>query len=375
MNSIKACVIVIVLTVSLSSARAQSASANFDLVSADWSAKQAKTLNALPKSAIWNFVSGPFRDDSPAHVCDFRFADLRHLGTLSLVAVIDVSGRGFCSSMEIFDRTDKAASGFVESSSPADLLGDLRDAIQDIGHDGNLELVLDGSLAESETHELDCFPEWPVIVAWTGSNYTDVSSQYKGYYERYLSSLNSQLAAKSSDNGSAATPASVSTPEVAPASPSLEVGASDASFGGGFGAGKPSKLQIAYNLANTLYGTYKPTPAALTSCQLEEMALELYGPSAGRTTSSQYYIPKCSGTRNGTTCSVQWQWEINPVNPCGVCYVASVRGMIPKAAPPSQATPCTGASPLPDPPTATTPYSRKLTWGAECQAKCKVTIN
>lgn len=236
MNWIKACVIVIVLTVSLSSARAQSASANFDLVSADWSAKQAKTLNALPKSAIWNFVSGPFRDDSPAHVCDFRFADLRHLGTLSLVAVIDVSGRGFCSSMEIFDRTDKAASGFVESSSPADLLGDLRDAIQDIGHDGNLELVLDGSLAESETHELDCFPEWPVIVAWTGSNYTDVSSQYKGYYERYLSSLNSQLAAKSSDNGSAATPASVSTPEVAPASPSLEVGASDASFGGGFGA-------------------------------------------------------------------------------------------------------------------------------------------
>ena len=129
-------------------------------------------------------------------------------------------------------------------SIPADPAGNLRDALQDIDNDGNFELVLNGTLAddnsgtlaENQNQHFECVPEWPMIFAWTGSSYTDVSSQHKGYYERYLSSLNNQIAAKSSGDGSVATPAPVATPEAVPASPPPAMSASEASLGGGFNA-------------------------------------------------------------------------------------------------------------------------------------------
>jgi hypothetical protein len=192
MNWIKAGLVTIVLSVSLSSAQAQSTSANFDLVSANWSAKQAQTLNALPKSAVWNFVSGPFRGGF-GHVCDFRFADLRHSGSLSLIVVIDTGTTAGCDGVQIFDKTE---SGFEQYSTVAQA-HDLRDSIQDINHDGNLELVLYGALAESEIQHLGCVPEWPLVFVWNGSTYADVSRQYETFYTKYLQSLNRQLAAVS----------------------------------------------------------------------------------------------------------------------------------------------------------------------------------
>jgi hypothetical protein len=76
-----------------------------DLVSADWSPKQAQTLNALPKSTVWNFVSGPFRGNRYGQVCGFRFADLRHSGSLSLIVVIDTGATAGCAGVQIFDKT------------------------------------------------------------------------------------------------------------------------------------------------------------------------------------------------------------------------------------------------------------------------------
>lgn len=192
MNSITAVVSAVAFASALSSsAWGQSTPANFDLVSADWSPKQAQTLNALPKSAIWNFASGPFRENPYGEVCDFRFADLRHSGNLSLIVVIDTGATAGCSGTEIFD---KSASGFDHYSTTAQA-HNLRDSIKDINRDGNLELVLYGALAESEIQDLGCVPEWPMIFAWTGSNYTDVSSQYRGYYESYLESVKKRTAA------------------------------------------------------------------------------------------------------------------------------------------------------------------------------------
>ena len=39
--------------------------------------------------------------------------------------------------------------------------------------------------------------EWPVIFAWTGNGYSEVSDQHKDYYRNYLKSLETWLAAYS----------------------------------------------------------------------------------------------------------------------------------------------------------------------------------
>lgn len=231
MNSIAAVVSAVAFASALSSsAWGQSRPSNFDLVSADWSPKQAQTLNTLPERTVWDFVGGAFRGGS-GRVCDFRFADLRRSSTLSLVTVVDLGGTGGCAWTEIFDKTDNVASGFVNSSIPAGPAGNLRDAIQDIGHDGNLELVLSGTLAEDESQHFECITGWPMIFAWTGSNYTDVSSQYKGYYESYLKSLKKRIAGSSAaqeaqEKAARQTPASLpgvgDSPPTAPNTVSME---------------------------------------------------------------------------------------------------------------------------------------------------------
>jgi hypothetical protein len=125
-------------------------------------------------------------------------------------------------------------------------------------------------------------------------------------------------------------------------------------------------MNTAYRLADDEYNNYTAagTPTtlpALTACQLEEMALALYGPYGGRLESQQYLIPKCAGgtVTNTTHCSGTWQWTIN--NPKGhtkvikkeraaVCYVVCVRMKVHPSPPTGSASMCTGTSPLPDPP-------------------------
>ncbi len=213
LNSIIAILSAVVLASTFSSSVwAQSATVNFNLVSADWSSKQAQSLNSLPKPAIWNFASGAFRDNR-GQVCDFRFADLRHSGNLSLVVVMDYGATAGCSGTQIFDKT---ASGFESYTTTVDPAGSLREAIQDINHDGHLELVLSGTLADDESQHFECFPLWPMIFAWTGSGYTDVSSQYRGFFESYLKSLQKRIAAGSSAAEEAQGKAAGQTPASQP---------------------------------------------------------------------------------------------------------------------------------------------------------------
>jgi len=87
------------------------------------------------------------------------------------------------------------------------------------------------------------------------------------------------------------------------------------------------KLDVAYKLfASPTIIAAHPGLLALSPCQLEEMALDLNGPSNTGKSSGQYYVPLKS---NGS-----WQWAINPNTSsaaiiCGVCYVISVRGNTP----------------------------------------------
>jgi hypothetical protein len=40
-----------------------------------------------------------------------------------------------------------------------------------------------------------CEAQWPVIFAWTGNNYTNVSDQFKDFYRKKLNSLEEKIAA------------------------------------------------------------------------------------------------------------------------------------------------------------------------------------
>jgi hypothetical protein len=247
------------------SARAQTKAAKPPaLASADWSVKSAHSLASNPPSAdvVQAFVGAAFGNDHvPASECAFRFVDLRHSGNLSLVTVLN-SGWYQCNGLDIFDKT---ASGFAHYSTDAHTNGasasnqyfrseDLADSIQDINHDGNFVLVLFGAIGSSET--ICQWPDWPMIFGWDGSTYSDVSSQYRGYYEKYLKSLRAQMAGKWS-NGEEAK-ATVRTPASQPTTIvgfQHDVGDSP-SEGGGFGFVSPKTV----SMEQSLNPTAAPTP-------------------------------------------------------------------------------------------------------------------
>jgi hypothetical protein len=223
------------------------------LASADWSVKSTHSLASNPPSAdvVQTFVNAAFGSDHVvASVCAFRFVDLRHSGNLSLVTVLN-SGWYQCNGIDIFDKT---ASGFAHYSTDAHTNGagysnqgfsseDLADSIQDVNHDGNFVLVLFGAIGSSETN---CqWTDWPMIFGWNGSTYSDVSSQHRGYYEKYMKTLRAKMGGEWS-NGEEA-PATVRTPASQPTrvagfqhgAPNYYVSAGPdiVSMGGGHGGG------------------------------------------------------------------------------------------------------------------------------------------
>lgn len=161
-----------------------------DLAAADWSVKSPRSLATVSPSddAVLGFVE---KLEGLDHLilCSFRFGDLRHSGNLSLV--VSTSDGRFCN-VEIIDKT---ASGFELYD--ADSSRDSGIKLEDIDGSGSLELIADVDLTSYQGASR-CVATWPVIYAWTGSGYTDVSNQYRGYYEQYLESLKKKIAQISS---------------------------------------------------------------------------------------------------------------------------------------------------------------------------------
>jgi hypothetical protein len=89
----------------------------------------------------------------------------------------------------------------------------------DLGDNGRHEFILWGSLAGFATssrlhYGLGCEAEWPLIFAWTGNTYSEVSNQYKDYYRGYFKSVTARLATYSSVLAPAATPTANPAPEI-----------------------------------------------------------------------------------------------------------------------------------------------------------------
>jgi len=179
-----------------------------DLNSADWSVNAPCDLahNPPTKDAVWSFIGHlPGRLPDLGKLCDFRFADLRRQGTLSLVVSDDAGGTADCNDVEIFDKSAGTVEQYYLPPGTA-YLGD--PGVEDINGNGHFEVVVDeiagveyersrsGTYLNCEAC-IACYEYWPRVYGWTGNGYTDVSSQYPKYYERELASLKRQMAVAS----------------------------------------------------------------------------------------------------------------------------------------------------------------------------------
>ena len=191
------------------------------VASADWSVNGAHNLASKPPSldAVQDFYDGAFGIEEPfVRVCEFRFADLRNSGNLSLIVTVNPEGRQWpeCNQLFIFDKTP---TGFELYNTDAAYGQDLANSVLDINHDGRHELVLWGDLLNATGYyqskrvsEVGCDAKWPLVFAWTGNGYAEVGVKYKDYYRKYLKSLETQIAAYSSESGlAAAQPANPTT--------------------------------------------------------------------------------------------------------------------------------------------------------------------
>jgi hypothetical protein len=163
------------------------------LAKADWSVKASPNLAKQPPSletveafvlALETSVLGESLLGDDTEICSFRFADLRHDGSLSLVYGEDTIDRPSTCAVHVVDKT---RSGF-ELYSGAE--GEL-EKVEDLGKDGKIELVLDTG---SGSIQGQCHASWMAIYAWSGTSYNNVSDQFKDLYRQRLDAITKALA-------------------------------------------------------------------------------------------------------------------------------------------------------------------------------------
>jgi hypothetical protein len=179
------------LVAPLNAFSANSAS-QLNLASADWSEKASPNLATEPpsKEAVKHFINAVTSDDElDEEVCSFRFANLQHGKNLSLVVGAASSGREPCDEVYI---VDKVPSGFDVSLGAPSVFDDLGAGSIGPGTDvsgsikniqGKVVYVMDFDLG---TIKGQCYANWPVIYAWSGTSYKNESDRFKGFYRARL---------------------------------------------------------------------------------------------------------------------------------------------------------------------------------------------
>lgn len=206
----------------LSAAAAQTPG-EVDLRRADWSVNAPHGLAHNPPSeeAVRSFMHSLHNSVASLtnEVCNAHFADLKQNGTLSLVVGDDGGGTVDCNYTEIVDKNADSFDGYDFDGFTAP------PSVEDIDGDGRSEVIVDAVVGR-EHFDTDsgagkssscancwtCAEYWPRVYAWTGTGYTDVSSQYPKYYERELISLKKQIASIYAAQAAARRPAPAPTP-------------------------------------------------------------------------------------------------------------------------------------------------------------------
>jgi sugar lactone lactonase YvrE len=174
------------------------------LAFSDWSVTASPNLASQPPSrevvdrfmlSVQASVTDSFEFGRvPEKLLSYKFADLRHDGFLSLVAATgsdstgscnDFHNGGFCS-VYIVDKTVKGFQIYKTFGSIEDG-GSVPLGVQDLQHDGNLEVVINQRFAWTFKQ---CVASWPATYAWTGDGYMNVSDRFKDFYRSQLDTLN-----------------------------------------------------------------------------------------------------------------------------------------------------------------------------------------
>jgi len=173
-----------------------------DLAESDWSATAKHSLANDPPSAqaVAAFLNRLAKKASiglPTEPADFRFADLRGSGTLSLVLL---GGAAHCGDARLIV-IDKTSLGFEVYAGDASQ-NQIAQILKDLDRTGKYELVPELTLFFQ-----DCAsggPRFPVIYAWTGVGYGNVSERFPEFYKHKLQSLESNIEAAEAELARAA---------------------------------------------------------------------------------------------------------------------------------------------------------------------------
>jgi hypothetical protein len=160
-----------------------------------FAAQQGLAASAWSASSPQNFVASPPQDKvvlalvrklngvEALNLCVRpQFANLRNSGNLSLIVSTQ---SGTACGVQIIDKTSSGFELYDVDSSYAEAV--------DLGHTGTSQLIanIDLTYYEGGNH---CQAVWPIVYAWNGKGYSDVSGQYKEYYQQELASLKKQIA-------------------------------------------------------------------------------------------------------------------------------------------------------------------------------------
>ena len=173
------------------------------LATYDWSVNASPNLAAKPppREVLERFMlavqtsttSTLLPGGGPQKLRSYKFADLRHDGFMSLVAATAPDGTSSCSdshkwtfcSVFIVDQT---STGFevYKTLGSIDAGGNVPLGVQDLQHDGNLELIVSQAFTSIPKQ---CMATWPAIYAWRGTGYNNVSDRFKEFYRNQLDAI------------------------------------------------------------------------------------------------------------------------------------------------------------------------------------------
>ncbi len=128
----------------------------------------------------------------------YKFANLRHNGFMSLVAETGSDSASSCSDPHKWTFcsvyiVDKTSTGFevYKTLGSIDGSGNVPLGVQDLGHDGNLELIVSQTFTSIPRQ---CRATWPATYAWKGSGYSNVSDDFKDFYRSQLDATKQLIA-------------------------------------------------------------------------------------------------------------------------------------------------------------------------------------
>jgi hypothetical protein len=130
-----------------------------------------------------------------SEVREYRFVDLTGSGAVELIALVDITGRGFFNNIHIVYRRPE---GLVTRELHGLGLENLDQAVTDLDRDGVYEIVLPQAVSDYHGATKPT-PVLPEVYAWTGNEYEKASSRFPAYYrdvvlptlERRLNKLDS----------------------------------------------------------------------------------------------------------------------------------------------------------------------------------------